>query len=254
MDIEENFAVDAACLGIANTVAIARRRRRRVNENAFGILSSKFRVFLSTLCVKPENAIIIVHAALSLHNYLLCSCPNIYTPPGSVDTQNGEGDIFDGDWRNTVESYIIHNINIPGCNCTRNAASVRDCLYEYVNGQSCFLRRPDDNNFFNIINIILEIAWLKSSNIFLLGDLNCDYSDCRNTNRAKLQCIFDSVNMHNVITNPTRNTMESSTLIDLVVTTRIDLVSTTGVFPLGISDQDLIYATIRLKIKDCPHE
>ena len=35
-------------------------------------------------------------------------------------------------------------------------------------------RRPDDNNFFNIINIILEIAWLKSSNIFLLSDLNCD--------------------------------------------------------------------------------
>ena len=28
MDIEENFAVDAACLGIANTVAIAWRRRR----------------------------------------------------------------------------------------------------------------------------------------------------------------------------------------------------------------------------------
>ena len=108
-------------------------------------------------------------------------------------------------------------------------------------------RRPDDNNFFNIINIILEIAWLKSSNIFLLSDLNCDYSDCRNTNRAKLQCIFDSVNMHNVITNPTRNTVESSTLIDLVVTTRLDLVSTTEVFPLGISDHDLIYATIRLK-------
>ena len=123
---------------------------RRVNENAFGILSSKFRVFLSTLCVKPENAVIILHAALSLHNYLLCKCPNIYNPPASVDTQNGEGDIFDGDWQNTVESCLIHNINIPGCNCTRNAASVRDCLCEYVNGPgqvswqwkilSCFLR------------------------------------------------------------------------------------------------------------------
>ena len=32
MDIEENFAVDAACLGIANTVAIARRRRRRCQK------------------------------------------------------------------------------------------------------------------------------------------------------------------------------------------------------------------------------
>ena len=43
--------------------------------------------------------------------------------------------------------------------------------------------------------------------------------------------------------------MESSTLIDLIVTTRIDLVSTTGVFPLGPSDHDFIYATLRLKNK-----
>lgn len=107
-------------------------RARRVSENAFCILSFKFR-FLSTLCVKPENATVIVHAALALHNYLLCKCPNIDTP-GSVDTQNGEGDIIDGYWRNTVESCIIHNINIPGCNYTRNAASVQDCLCEYVNG------------------------------------------------------------------------------------------------------------------------
>ena len=59
--------------------------------------------------------------------------------------------------------------------------------------------------------------------------------------------------MHNVITNAaTRNTMESSTLIDLTVTTRIDLVSTMGVFPLGTSDHALIYATLRLKNKRPP--
>ena len=88
-------------------------KAHRVSENAFGIWSSKFRVFLSALCVKPENATSIVHAALALHNYLLCKCPNIYT---------------------TVESCIIQNINIAGCNYTRNAASVPDRLCEYVNG------------------------------------------------------------------------------------------------------------------------
>ena len=102
-----------------------------MSENAFGILSAKFRVFLSTLCVKPDNATIIVHAALALHNYLLCKCPNIYTPPGSMDTHNGEGDVRDGDWRTSVEPSLI---NIPCSNYTRNAASVRDCLCEYVNG------------------------------------------------------------------------------------------------------------------------
>ena len=111
-------------------------RARRVSESAFGILSSKFRVFLSTLCVKPENATIIVHAALALHNYLLCKCPNVYTPSGSMDAQNGDGDIIDGDWRKTAdhELCIIQNITIRGSNYTRNAAAVRDCLCEYVNG------------------------------------------------------------------------------------------------------------------------
>lgn len=52
-------------------------RARRVSENAFGILSSKFRVFLSTLCVKPEYATSIVHAALALHKFLLCKLPQL---------------------------------------------------------------------------------------------------------------------------------------------------------------------------------
>ena len=55
--------------------------------------------------------------------------------------------------------------------------------------------------------------------------------------------------MHNVITKPTRITIESSMLIDLIFTTRTDLRSSTGVFPLGISDHNLIYATLRLKNK-----
>ena len=56
---------------------------------------------------------------------------------------------------------------------------------------------------------------------------------------AKLQTIFDNLNMQNIITTPTKTTIDSSTLI---VTTRRNLISSTGVFPLGISDHDLIYA------------
>ena len=58
--------------------------------------------------------------------------------------------------------------------------------------------------------------------------------------------------MENVIQEATRQTITSSSLIDLIVTTRKDLVSATGVFPLGISDHNLIYATIRLKNKRPP--
>ena len=109
-------------------------RARRVSENAFGILSAKFRVFHSNLCVTPGHATTIVHATLVLHNFLLRNCPNIYTPCVYVDLPNDEGVIIDGDWRKNTRSNNILNINIPGCNYTRSGGEIRDCLCDYVNG------------------------------------------------------------------------------------------------------------------------
>ena len=56
-------------------------------------------------------------------------------------------------------------------------------------------------------------------------------------------------NMENVTKTATRITLTSRTLIDLIVTTRKDSVGITGVFPLGVSDHNLIYATLRLQNK-----
>lgn len=57
-------------------------RARIVRENLFGILSDKFRIFHSTLGVKPKNAISIVHSCLALPNFRINKCPTVYTPPG----------------------------------------------------------------------------------------------------------------------------------------------------------------------------
>ena len=126
---------------------------------------------------------------------------------------------------------------------------------------SVMYRPPDFNKFFDLISSPLEKAWLKSSNIFLLGDFNCNLliegnqesnTNISNANINKLRSIFEMFNMQNVIQEATRLTITSSTLIDLIVTTRKDLVSSSGVFPLGISDHHLIYANIRIKNKRPP--
>ncbi|KAK2554402.1 hypothetical protein P5673_024107 [Acropora cervicornis] len=87
--------------------------------------------------------------------------------------------------------------------------------------------------------------------------MNCNlstvnYSAHGVANKYKLQSIMDDFHMHNVITERTRRTITSCTLIDVIITTRKELVSSAGVFPLGISDHDLIYATIHLKNKRPP--
>ena len=45
-------------------------RARRIIENAFGILSNRFRIFMTPMALKPEKAEVIVMAACTLHNYL----------------------------------------------------------------------------------------------------------------------------------------------------------------------------------------
>ncbi|XP_068689637.1 uncharacterized protein [Montipora foliosa] len=102
----------------------------------------------------------------------------------------------------------------------------------------------------------LEKAWLKTSNIILLGDFNCDLKSISTTKRdptaVKLLHIFDALNLQNIVQEPTRETPSSSTIIDLIVTTRKDLVSLVGTYPLGISDHNLIFSTIKLKNKRPP--
>lgn len=45
-------------------------KARRTVENAFGIMSAKFRVFRKPLCLKPENVDKVVQACVCLHNFL----------------------------------------------------------------------------------------------------------------------------------------------------------------------------------------
>jgi len=94
---------------------------------------------------------------------------------------------------------------------------------------SVLYRPPDQQDFFENFSAVLEEAWLKSNNIFLLGD-----STAAPLNSIKLKQIFELFNKQNVITNDTRVTPTSNTLIDLIVTTRKDLIRNGGSYPLGI--------------------
>ena len=57
-------------------------RARRVVENAFGVLSSVFRVLRKPLLLQPEKAQVVVMATICLHNFLRKSrtSRNYYTP------------------------------------------------------------------------------------------------------------------------------------------------------------------------------
>ena len=80
-----------------------------------------------------------------------------------------------------------------------------------------------------------------------MGDLNCDLSSKElDHNSTKLMNSADLYDLHQVINEPTRITISSSTMIDLIFTNTVDKIVCSGVSHVGISDHSLVYAFRKL--------
>lgn len=106
------------------------RARNRV-ENTFGILASRFRIFLRPIEVKPETVDKIIWAACSLHNWLRKSTTRTYTPPGSVDSEDlHSGEVIPGLWRSVTDG-LTSITQIGSNNYKREAEEIRDTYATY---------------------------------------------------------------------------------------------------------------------------
>ena len=95
---------------------------------------------------------------------------------------------------------------------------------------------------FTAFHDIIDKIDAENGELYLLGDINCDISsespDCNTTNLLNIRNMF---NLSQVISEPTRITNTSKSLIDLRFTNFPDKVRASGVHSLGISDHSLIY-------------
>ncbi|XP_017263686.1 protein ANTAGONIST OF LIKE HETEROCHROMATIN PROTEIN 1 [Kryptolebias marmoratus] len=104
-------------------------RASRVAENAFGILSNRWQIFLSIIPLNPDLVSQITLAALSLHNYLCDQAKDTYTPPSFTDSEDEAHNIIPGSWRSSpVLSSLTAGKNK---NTTRTAKQQRDTLKAY---------------------------------------------------------------------------------------------------------------------------
>ena len=112
-------------------------RARRIVENAFGILSNKFRVFMTPMRLTPDKVVTIVIACCTLHNFLRSkqTSRNVYTPPGSVDIEDTDTHtILNGDWRARQEPGGLLPMEKQGSNnYTTKAKAIREYLCDYFN-------------------------------------------------------------------------------------------------------------------------
>lgn len=107
-------------------------RARRVVENVFGILSSRFRIFKKPILVDIKNIDILVLACCSLHNFLRKKSNN-YITNDCVDTENLENGTFrEGDWRRE-ETFLNVNQNNQRLT-TEEGKMIRNIFKDYFNG------------------------------------------------------------------------------------------------------------------------
>ena len=84
---------------------------------------------------------------------------------------------------------------------------------------------------------------------YLLGDLNCNLATFQYDSNTRRLCeISDLFELQQLITEPTRITETSWTLIALVFTNYADRVVCSGVSQIGISDHSLIYVYRKLSL------
>ena len=87
-------------------------------------------------------------------------------------------------------------------------------------------RPPNSSNhLFSLFEKTIDMIDAENLELYLLGDLNCNLlSDTPSTNTSELLNIFTTYNLNQLITEPTRVTNNSQTLIDLCVTNTPDKV------------------------------
>ena len=115
----------------------------------------------------------------------------------------------------------------------------------------CVYRPPDDYTFYNKFYSLLEDSVRNRKNVVILGDLNSDLI-AKDYEGRRLLRILGSFDLHNVIKDPTRTTVTTSTLLDIMITTDISKIITSGTFDPDLSDHCLIYGIIRLQRKRIP--
>lgn len=104
-------------------------RARRIVENAFGILVSRFRIFEKAISTKLHTVDHIVYAACSLHNWLRKKSSNYMTTSCVDHDDHNDHHLINGTWRSEITS--LDSIIQQGSN--NSATHAREKRTQFTN-------------------------------------------------------------------------------------------------------------------------
>ena len=128
-----------AVLGLTERIFNYRLSRcRRIIENTFGILASRFRIFRRPIIAREEVVVSVTKACVVLHNYLMHNkefqgTSYQYCPPELIDRDSMLG-IQTGTWRNDVQQdsgLMPIQLRVASNNYSKDAKVVRENFRDF---------------------------------------------------------------------------------------------------------------------------
>ena len=114
-----------------------------------------------------------------------------------------------------------------------------------------FYRPPDQSGFLgNLSTAILNTHNFDNQEVYFLGDFNINMLPKNKHNGNGIKVYKELCILHNltqIITEPTRITKNTQTLLDHILTNSVDKISQSGTIDLGMSDHQMIYCTRKTK-------
>lgn len=106
-------------------------RARRVVENAFGIMSARFRVMRSPIKLEPVKTRQITLACCVLHNFLMNQKSSMYFNSNLVDHYSEDGTLIPGEWRHEQIGDGMSSIQTPSYYIANEASEIREEFSQY---------------------------------------------------------------------------------------------------------------------------
>ena len=102
-------------------------------------------------------------------------------------------------------------------------------------------------NFTNALKNIIFISANENKELIITDDLNCDFLIPKD--HKVIKDIFVSYDLKQIIDSPTRITINTRTLIDIVLTTQKNNIANHIVTSLSLSDHELIGISRKLHVQ-----
>ena len=118
----------------------------------------------------------------------------------------------------------------------------------------CAYRAPDIDfaNFISNLNIRMESIDLDKCDFFLLGDLNAKTHSKNKRDKQELLSLALMLDLKQLITEATRVTQTSRTLLDVILVSNEHRITDSGVVPVPLSDHYLVYCILKTGVAKAP--